>query len=69
MTPVPGNWRRDDFLLPLETAQKPFLELLGAPPEDKRLAVLDGGHLPPDRQAIIRETLDWLDRYLGPVAD
>ena len=59
---------RDDFIMPLETSQKPFLELLGAPPKDKRLAVLDGGHLPPDRQAIIRETLDWLDRYLGPVA-
>ena len=59
---------KDDFLLPLETAQKPFLEMLGTPAEDKRLAVLDGGHLPPDRQAIIREALDWLDRYLGPVA-
>jgi len=29
--------------------------------------LLDGGHLPPDRQAIIKEVLDWLDRYLGPV--
>jgi dipeptidyl aminopeptidase/acylaminoacyl peptidase len=58
---------KDDFLCPVETAQRPFFELLGAPAEDKRPALLDGGHLPPDRRAIIREVLDWLDRYLGPV--
>ncbi len=59
---------RDDYLTPVESSQRPFFELLGAPPEDKRHALLDGGHLPPDRRAIIREVLDWLDRYLGPVA-
>jgi formylglycine-generating enzyme required for sulfatase activity/predicted esterase len=59
---------KDDFLCPVETAQQSFFELLGAPSEDKRHALLDGGHLPPDRHAIIREVLDWLDRYLGPVA-
>jgi pimeloyl-ACP methyl ester carboxylesterase len=58
---------RDDFITPLESSQKPFFELLGTPEEDKRHALLDGGHLPPDRRAIIREVLDWLDRYLGPV--
>ncbi len=57
----------DDFISPIEISQRPFFDLLGAPDEDKRHAVLEGGHLPPDRRAIIREILDWLDRYLGPV--
>ncbi|MBD3852033.1 MAG: protein kinase [Acidobacteria bacterium] len=57
----------DDFLMPVEISQRPFFDLLGAPVEDKRHALLEGGHLPPDRRAIIREVLDWLDRYLGPV--
>jgi len=59
---------RDDYLTPVESSQQPFFEMLGAAPEDKRHALLEGGHLPPDRRAIIREVLDWLDRYLGPVA-
>jgi len=59
---------KDDFLMPFKTSQQPFFDLLGTPVEDKRHAVLEGGHLPPDRRAIIREVLDWLDHYLGPVA-
>ncbi len=58
---------RDDFLMPLETSQLPLFHLLGAPKADKRHALLEGGHIPSDRNEIIRETLDWLDRYLGPV--
>jgi len=58
----------DDFIFPIEISQRPFFRLLGAPEEDKRHAVLEGGHLPPDRRAIMGEILDWLDRYLGPVA-
>lgn len=58
---------RDDFMLSVEKSQRPLFDLLGAPPGDKRHALLDGGHLPPDRNALIREVLDWLDRYLGPV--
>jgi hypothetical protein len=58
---------RDDFLMPVEQSQRPLFELLGAPEEDKRHALLDGGHIPSDRLAIIKEVLDWLDRYLGPV--
>jgi hypothetical protein len=57
----------DDFISPIEISQRPFFDLLGAPEADKRHAVLEGGHLPPDRRAIMREILDWLDRYLGPV--
>ena len=58
---------RDDFLMPFESSQLPLFRLLGAPRPDKRHARLEGGHIPSDRNEIIRETLDWLDRYLGPV--
>jgi dipeptidyl aminopeptidase/acylaminoacyl peptidase len=57
----------DDFILPLETSQRPLFALLGAEDADKRHALLPGGHIPSDRRDIIREVLDWLDRYLGPV--
>jgi eukaryotic-like serine/threonine-protein kinase len=59
----------DDFILPYDTSQKPLFDLLGAPPEQKRLARLAGGHIPTNRLEIIRETLDWLDQHLGPVRD
>jgi len=58
---------RDDFIFPVEPFQTRLFELLGAPAADKRHVLLDGGHLPPDRRAIIKEVLAWLDRYLGPV--
>lgn len=54
--------------MPLESAQRPLLRLLGAQTADKRHALLEGGHIPTDRRAIIREVLTWLDRYLGPIA-
>jgi pimeloyl-ACP methyl ester carboxylesterase len=57
----------NDFTLPLNLAQKPMFELLGTDPEHKRHVVLEGGHIPFDTNAAIRETLAWLDRYLGPV--
>jgi predicted esterase len=57
---------RDDFVFPRETSQQPFYRFLGTPPEHKRMAWFDGGHSVP-RHNLIRETLDWLDRYLEPV--
>jgi len=57
---------RQDFSRPVETLQRPLFNLLGPPPDQKRLALIDGGHLP-RLQDVIREILDWLDRYLGPV--
>jgi dienelactone hydrolase len=56
-----------DFQHPLETAQKPLFRLLGTPEKDKRHFVFEGGHVPPRMEAAIKEILDWLDRYLGPV--
>jgi formylglycine-generating enzyme required for sulfatase activity/dienelactone hydrolase len=55
-----------DFFYPLETTQKPLFRLFGTPAPDKRHVVFDAGHVLP-RNEVIRETLDWLDRYLGPV--
>jgi len=57
---------RYDFIRPVETSQLPMFRLLGTKEQDKRHALFDGGHLPP-RNDIIRETLNWLDKYLGPV--
>ena len=56
-----------DFIFPLETSQKPLFQLFPLPANEKRHYVLEGGHVPPRHQEIARETLDWLDRFLGPV--
>jgi hypothetical protein len=58
---------RNDFVRPVATAQEPLFRMLGTPEKDKRLALLEGGHLPPTLNEMIREILDWLDRYQGPV--
>ena len=56
---------RYDFGLPVDTAQRPLFDLLGA--KDKMHRVLEAGHkLPTD--AVAAEVVPWLDRHLGPVA-
>jgi dienelactone hydrolase len=55
-----------DIVFPLETAQKPLFDLLGTAPADKRHYTYPASHAVP-RNEVIKETLDWLDRYLGPV--
>ncbi|HEX9368872.1 MAG TPA: SUMF1/EgtB/PvdO family nonheme iron enzyme, partial [Vicinamibacterales bacterium] len=57
---------RDDFSTPYE-AQVRFFQLLGTDPEHKKQVTLEGGHAPNDMRALFRETLDWFDKYLGPV--
>jgi dipeptidyl aminopeptidase/acylaminoacyl peptidase len=56
-----------DFGAPVETNIQPMFDLLGTPEEHKRLVLLDGGHVPASTNEVIREVLDWLDLYLGPV--
>jgi pimeloyl-ACP methyl ester carboxylesterase len=56
-----------DFAHPVETAQKPLFRLLGTPEKDKRHVIFEGGHVPLRFETLIKEILDWLDRYLGPV--
>jgi len=55
-----------DMFLPLETAVRPAFNLLGTPEKDKRLVVYDTDHYV-RKQDLMKESLEWLDRYLGPV--
>lgn len=55
-----------DHFFPVETSQKPFFTLLGTPPEHKKYVLYETGHFVP-RNQLIKESLDWLDKYLGPV--
>jgi eukaryotic-like serine/threonine-protein kinase len=54
-----------DFDTPLNSCQVPLFRLLGTPRRDKHHALFDAGHLP-ERNDLIKATLDWLDKYLGP---
>jgi cephalosporin-C deacetylase-like acetyl esterase len=57
---------RFDFYFPVGPSQDPMFRLLGTPREQKRRVLYDTGHGLP-RDEVIKETLNWLDRYLGPV--
>jgi eukaryotic-like serine/threonine-protein kinase len=59
------NGRYDPYF-PVETAQKPMFTLLGTREKDKDHRVYDGGHVVP-RDSLVKDTLAWLDRYLGSV--
>ena len=58
---------RYDFAIPSATSQQPLFRLLGTPEQDKRHVQFDAGHIPP-LEDVMREVLNWLDRYVGPVA-
>jgi formylglycine-generating enzyme required for sulfatase activity/dienelactone hydrolase/predicted Ser/Thr protein kinase len=58
------NGRYDHFF-PTETSQEPMFRLLGAPLASKRHVIFKSGHTPPS-DLVIKEVLDWFDRYLGP---
>jgi dienelactone hydrolase len=58
---------RYDNLFDLERRVRPMFDLLGTPAEHKRLILYDTDHIPP-RNEFIKETLAWLDRYLGLVS-
>jgi dienelactone hydrolase len=57
---------RFDFFFPTESSQEPMFTLLGTPADRKRRVVYDTSHTIP-RTELIRETVEWMDRYLGPV--
>ncbi len=54
-----------DPMVPAENAQR-YFDLIGTPAAKKRHIIAVGGHFIP-RDLLIRETLAWLDSYLGPV--
>jgi len=58
---------KHDMFFPVETSQKPMFALLGSPAKDKKIVIYESGHLVP-RNEFVRESLSWLDKYLGPVA-
>ncbi|MBN1896030.1 protein kinase [bacterium] len=57
---------RYDMSFPYETSVKPMFDLLGTPMKQKDLKLYDTDHIVP-RIEVIKETLAWLDKYLGPV--
>jgi dienelactone hydrolase len=57
-----GRW---DIDVPLET-QRRFFELLGTPPADKQHVLFEAGHGALPHNQLVRATLDWYDKYLGP---
>jgi hypothetical protein len=57
---------RYDLHYPYQTTVKPMFDLLGTPKGEKVLKLYETGHYIP-RNELIKETLAWLDRYLGPV--
>ena len=57
---------RYDTINPVEITIKPMFDLLGTPASDKKLILYETDHIPPITE-YIKETLAWLDKYLGPV--
>ena len=51
----------------LETSARPYFDLLGTPEEQKHHVVSEAGHYLPMTE-VISESLDFLDRSLGPVS-
>jgi dienelactone hydrolase/predicted Ser/Thr protein kinase len=58
------NGRYDGYFVP-DNAKRMF-DLLGTPADKKRLVFFETDHIAP-RNEYIKETLAWLDKYLGPV--
>ena len=55
---------RDDFTYPVEVSQEPLFRMLGTPAADKGRGLYAGGHVFPFSR-MIKDSLDWLDKYLG----
>ena len=53
---------RYDFFFPVDTSQTPMFNAFSTPKDQKRHLVFDGGHNIP-RVELIKETLNWLDRF------
>jgi formylglycine-generating enzyme required for sulfatase activity/dienelactone hydrolase len=59
---------RYDPIRPHEFVLGPLLDLLATPPDSKRIILYDSAHWPLPRYLMMRDSLDWLDLYLGPPA-
>jgi pimeloyl-ACP methyl ester carboxylesterase len=58
---------RYDATFPLDASQIPLFRLLGTPEKDKKHVIYEAGHGGFPHKEEVRESLDWLDKYLGPV--
>jgi formylglycine-generating enzyme required for sulfatase activity/dienelactone hydrolase len=56
-----------DYGFLVETFQKPLFKLLGTPDKDKFHKIYDSGHSVWLRNECLKDELDFLDKYLGPV--
>ena len=58
-----------DFTFPVQQSQLPLFQALGTPASQKQHLVFDAGHDVSSRYRVqvVREALNWWDRYLGPV--
>ena len=56
---------RYDFFFPEESSQEPLFRALGTKKEEKKHILYETSHTIP-RNELIKENLDWLDKYLGP---
>ena len=55
-----------DFFFPVESTQEPFYRLLGSKKDQKKHLLYETGHNIP-RNELIKENMNWMDQYLGPV--
>jgi dienelactone hydrolase len=58
---------RYDHVFSVEQRQTPFLQAFGTAARDKKQAFYEGGHGVFPRPEAVRDCLDFLDKYLGPV--
>jgi predicted esterase len=58
---------RYDESFPLEMSTRAMFHLLGTPNKDKNLVIYEAGHGDLPRGEETRQTLEWLDKHLGPV--
>ena len=45
---------------------KPMFDLIGTPEKDKKIILFESHHIPPHND-LVKEVLEWLDKYLGKV--
>ena len=55
-----------DANVPYDYCGKPMFDLLGTKDKDKKLFIYETDHIIP-RKELIKESLNWLDKYFGPV--
>jgi len=55
-----------DFFFPVESTQEPFYRLLGSKKDQKKHLLYETSHNIP-RNELVKETVNWLNQYLGPV--